>query len=740
MRSRTLIFLFEATLAALAAGLIGACAGDGSAADASSVPVADAGADAGAALPSGAHEVFVVAHQDDDLLFMNPDIARAILDPEPTVTIYLTAGDAGHTDENYYRERERGVMAAYAALANVSDPHWSEQRLRVYGHDVLVRRLAEVDVSIVFLRLPDGNGNGAGFATGRGTRGGSLAKLWRGGIASLTTVDRTESYTHDELVDTLAELFQRLQATRINALDGTGAYGYDHSDHVHAALFTQEASPASATLRLYRGYNIRSEAVNLSVEELQAKWAAFSNYVMHDSAVCSPSGQCDAKILEGYAAYAGRQYLIGTAQGSVGLLANAAGLCLEILGDELVTATCSQVASQRFRVTMDGRIRTEGSGCLTGSSAQVSLAPCASGLEPDVQRWSLLSGGNLINVNGSCLRGGAAGARVALGLCDRSPHSQWGVRFGVETARMRGGGFASKKLLIADIDGDGQVDVCGREAAGIECARGSRAGTFSVPAMVTPAFGDAAGWNDSKHDGSIQAVDIDKDGHIDFCGLADGAVQCARGLEQGIFGVQAPISHGTDFAGAHPGSFAMGDVDADGFPDACARVGGDVQCALGDRSGRLSASTTWLSAKELSMPEAVGSRWALADVTGDGRADICRIGADGVVCATAHRHRHGFERPRRWLSAPVLQLESVAFGDVDGDGSADLCALSGANVMCATSTGSSFSALLVRVAGYPEDPSWASGHLALGDLDGDHRVDACRWTEAAIMCAAAPQL
>lgn len=688
-----------------------------------------------------AHEVFVVAHQDDDLLFMSPDIGRAIHDPEPVATVYLTAGDSGRTDDAYYVEREVGVMAAYAELATVADPHWTEERLALHGHDVLVRRMREVDVSIAFLRLPDGNGDGAGYGTSLGTAGGSLAKLWDRRIPSLRAVDGSATYDRDELVDTLSELFRHFRASRIDALDGTNAFGFDHSDHVHAGLFTQEAAPPTATLRFYRGYNIRDEVTNLNSDEVQTKWAAFGKYMQHDAAICR-GGQCDATIVNGYESFASRQYVVEAAPAFAGPLANANGLCLDVSGVDLVTTKCAGVASQRFRVSKDGLLRATDGRCLAGGAAGALLAPCTTTIDDSVlERWSLLSGGNLMNVDGRCLSGGAERQRVSLGRCDRSPRSQWTARFTPEKVRMYGDGFAPSHLFIVDVDADGHADLCARAAEGIRCASADATGSFGIPAVASADFDDAHGWSDAALAGTIHAVDVNHDGKIDFCGLASAGVLCARGLGGGRFGAATVVSRALDFQGIQEGSFTMGDVDGDGIVDACARARGDVRCALGDGTGALLGSTVWLPARALAhVPEVAGSHWALADVNGDGYADVCRVGADGIVCATAHRHRKGFERLRRWLgpAGAAFQPDTVVFGDVDGDRASDVCALSDKSVQCATSTGSSFSALLVRVPGFPEDSSWSNGHLALGDLDGDHRADACRWTDTAVTCATAP--
>ena len=729
----------RSTVVALALAALGAACGGHDPAATSTFPAPPPAS--ATVLPKGAHEVNVVAHQDDDLLFMNPDIARGILDPDPTVTVYLTAGDAGHADPAYYVEREEGVMAAYASIANVANPTWLSERLTLHGHDLLVRRLPDVDVSIVFMRLPDGNGDGAGFKTGRAATGQSLAKLWSRTIPLLTAVDGSASYDHDDLVDTLAALFDTFAATRINALDATNAFGFDHSDHIHAGLFTREAAPPTAALRLYRGYNIRAEGENLAPEETQAKWAAFNAYVQHDSAICR-GGQCDATVMAGYAAYAARQYVIGAEPASIGPVANARGDCLDMLGGSVVSAPCSETsASQRFTMTSEGHVVAPDRRCLTALTTGPQLATCVPGLDPDPARWSLLSGGNLINIGGSCLAASGAGETPSLGACDRRPASQWSVRFSPERTRTHGDGLEATRAVIVDVDGDGHADLCGRSLEGVECALGDASGDFAAPVQVAAALDDPSTWNDASRDQSLHAVDIDRDGQIDFCVLAADGVRCARGLGRGVFAPAVKVSYASNFIGADAGSFAMGDIDGDGFPDVCAHIGGDVQCARADQKGRLLPSSVWLHARELAnMPESAGARWLLADITGRGEAGLCRVGGQGIVCATAHRHRQAFERPRRWFIAndPTFRSDTVVFGDVDGDRAADFCALAGNNVVCGSSTGSTFSAPLVRVAGAPEDPTWRNGRLTLGDLDGNHRVDACRWSDVGATCASAP--
>ena len=75
-----------------------------------------------------------VAHLDDDLLFMNPDIASNIEAGGCVRLVYLTASDAGEGD-GYMLGRERGVRAAYAYMAHQPD-EWTEDTAVAGGHTI----------------------------------------------------------------------------------------------------------------------------------------------------------------------------------------------------------------------------------------------------------------------------------------------------------------------------------------------------------------------------------------------------------------------------------------------------------------------------------------------------------------------------------------------------------------------------------------------------------------------------
>ena len=75
------------------------------------------------ALPTAPfNDVYVLAHQDDDLIFANPDIAESIAAGNTVSIIYTTSGLDTATDSTaYWLARLNGERAAYAQMAGVAN-------------------------------------------------------------------------------------------------------------------------------------------------------------------------------------------------------------------------------------------------------------------------------------------------------------------------------------------------------------------------------------------------------------------------------------------------------------------------------------------------------------------------------------------------------------------------------------------------------------------------------------------
>jgi LmbE family N-acetylglucosaminyl deacetylase len=63
----------------------------------------------------------IVAHQDDDILFMNPDILNAVVAGHRQVTVFITGGNTDEDGQAYALEREEGAIAGYSKLLQLAD-------------------------------------------------------------------------------------------------------------------------------------------------------------------------------------------------------------------------------------------------------------------------------------------------------------------------------------------------------------------------------------------------------------------------------------------------------------------------------------------------------------------------------------------------------------------------------------------------------------------------------------------
>lgn len=249
------------------------------------------------------HEVNVVSHTDDDLLFMNPDIDDAIDRGHCVRTVYLTAGDAGR-EEAYVVEREAGIRAAYAVMAGVPD-RWLHNDLAVAGFTIRTLSLEYAPrVSLSFLGLPDGIEGAGSERYGHA----SLARLWSGELSYATSVDGRNRFGKQSLLEALGGILAHDHPQVVRTLDPSDRYGRDHNDHRSSARFATAAyehSDRTAHHVSYRGYNISDLPPNLDEGAVHAKWEAFWAYVVHDPALANGR---DAVVATLYAGWAARRY------------------------------------------------------------------------------------------------------------------------------------------------------------------------------------------------------------------------------------------------------------------------------------------------------------------------------------------------------------------------------------------------------------------------------------------------
>ncbi|MEZ4222828.1 MAG: FG-GAP-like repeat-containing protein [Polyangiaceae bacterium] len=267
-------------------------------------------------------------------------------------------------------------------------------------------------------------------------------------------------------------------------------------------------------------------------------------------------------------------------------------------------------------------------------------------------------------------------------------------------------------MRLADIDGDGKADLCARSASDFRCHLSTGAG-FG-PAIVGPAWSDKSGWNKERFYGTIRLADVNGDGKADACARSSSGFSCWLSDGTG-FPTQIPGPKLSDASGwddvKHWSTLRMADVDGDGKADVCARAASGLRCWLSDGKG----FPTAIDGPELSNAKGWGaiqyySTLRLADLDGDGKADVCARAAAGLRCWLSDGK--GFPTP---ISSGELSdakgwdkpeyYSTIRLADDDGDGRADLCARGVSGVFCWQFEGDAFSAPVTGPA-WKDDSGW----------------------------------
>ncbi|TNF32075.1 MAG: hypothetical protein EP329_11250, partial [Deltaproteobacteria bacterium] len=290
---------------------------------------------------------------------------------------------------------------------------------------------------------------------------------------------------------------------------------------------------------------------------------------------------------------------------------------------------------------------------------------------------------------------------------------------------------------FGDVTGDGKADVCARGSSGMRCYASTGAG-FSASAITGPAWSNAAGWNDPRYYTTIRLADLNGDGKADLCGRGPDGVHCHLATGTG-FGADVGGPELSDAVGwgavQYYGTLRTGDVDGDGRHDLCARAAAGVACWR-------SNGTKWATYMTTDFADNAGGFWDVAywgtlelvDFTGDGKDDLCVRGPNGIRCRASTGTGFGPEIAGPTLTDAVGWYDpsnhlAIRWADVDGDGKTDICARANAGVLCWRSLGESgFGAMITGPTlsdadDWFRDRYWAT--LRMGDVNGDGKADLC---------------
>jgi hypothetical protein len=231
---------------------------------------------------------YFAAHEDDWQLFMNPNAFEDVIGgARKTVFIHLTAGDDGlgvgsdGRKHPYYLARENGALEAIRFMADadktpIAD---SDAAMTFNGHKVF--RVSYQTAIGYFLRLPDGDATGTGFAS---TGFQSLRRLADGKIDTLSAIDGSTSYRGwGDLVATVREIIQYERGLapliQLNVADPDPRINpADHSDHLMTAKAALDAARDMRCVRrvYYVDYASSKLPENLNSQERDMESAVFA--------------------------------------------------------------------------------------------------------------------------------------------------------------------------------------------------------------------------------------------------------------------------------------------------------------------------------------------------------------------------------------------------------------------------------------------------------------------------------
>src|SRR5262245_14582414 len=269
------------------------------------------------------------------------------------------------------------------------------------------------------------------------------------------------------------------------------------------------------------------------------------------------------------------------------------------------------------------------------------------------------------------------------------------------------GGWSSDDTYprkVADVSGDGLADIVGFSSAGVfeSRATGSSGAQFAAPTFELAAFGvDAGGWS-SDDTYPRKLADVNGDTRADIVAFSSAGVYeslatpgghfATPTFELGAFGVNAGGWSSDD---AYPR--ALADVNGDGRTDIIGFSSVGVYESLADAIGHFGMPTF-----ELGAFGTTAGGWssndtyprALADVDGDGKADIVGFGQAGVYVSLATGGGH-FAMPTFELGAfgtnaggwTSQDFYPRTLADVNHDGMADIVGFGADGVYTSLATG-----------------------------------------------------
>ncbi|RLA06077.1 MAG: hypothetical protein DRQ51_10405, partial [Gammaproteobacteria bacterium] len=255
---------------------------------------------------------------------------------------------------------------------------------------------------------------------------------------------------------------------------------------------------------------------------------------------------------------------------------------------------------------------------------------------------------------------------------------------------------------LVDVTGDGKNNVCYYSDENMVCD-GVKSPIISAQSWLT--------YNPTLRRGivnSLQFVDINFDGFVDYCFNADTGLNCAinqQNLKFRFLGVRSPygmfIKRPNPFVSTDPPIVSkpnekifFQNINQDDYVDLCKLTSTSIDCSLNDGQGKFTndkqiKNSGFANPKETFM----------VDINGDRLQDICQTNQNNYfVCYlnTSSRGKLSYSNKKIWSKHPHFYKpnddikNSLRMTDYNNDGLVDVCYYHGSFIHCAINNGYQF--------------------------------------------------
>mgnify|MGYP002336085365 CR=1 FL=1 len=210
----------------------------------------------------------------------------------------------------------------------------------------------------------------------------------------------------------------------------------------------------------------------------------------------------------------------------------------------------------------------------------------------------------------------------------------------------------TRRVLLADLDSDGRLDLVASGTSGVAWLRGNGDGTFGVPTSISAVAHMR-----------VEVGHFNRDSRPDVVGLYQG-MYVFRQREDGTFDTRQMTGFGLELT--------VGDLTGDGLDDIAAASGTSVAVWPQRQDGTLAPAVFYPARDDL---RAI----VIGDVNGDGRKDAVTARLGGRETGVMPQDTDGTLTPERRFSTPYEGIgdDQLFVDDVSGDGRPDLVVLSG---------------------------------------------------------------